>query len=297
MSFTPQPTADGSYTFFSPQFEETFHSLRGAKEEAQEKFIIPCQLAEKAQQQPQLKILDICYGLGYNTAAAIETVWRVNPNSHLEVIALESDLKVPQATTEHHLLDLWSAPIPAFLTTLAQKQSLDYPQLKAQLLIGDARQTVQSVIEQGFCADAIFLDPFSPPHCPQLWTVEFLGLVAQCLDFQGRLATYSCAAAMRTALSLAGLHYTSTMGMNRRSTVASWQPEALTPLSQLDLEHQHTRASIPYRDPDLNESAEIILERRQQEQLRSNLEATSQWRKRWRKKSAVPERIIRKGEL
>lgn len=292
MSLIPQPTADGSSTFFSPKFEETFHSLRGAKEEAQAKFILPSQLAEKAQQQSQLKILDICYGLGYNSAAAMAAIWEANPNCHIDMIALESDLSVPQATIEHHLLNLWSSPIPELLTTLAHEQFLNQPQIKAQLLIGDARQTIQAVIEQGFRADAIFLDPFSPPHCPQLWTVEFLDLVAQCLKVQGRLATYSCAAAMRTALELAGLHYTSTMGMNRRSTVASWEPNTLTPLSQLDREHQQTRASIPYRDPDLNASPETILERRQQEQLVSNLEATSQWRKRWRKKLADYSTVI-----
>ncbi|MDR9402750.1 MAG: MnmC family methyltransferase [Halothece sp. Uz-M2-17] len=292
MSFTPQRTSDGSYTFFSSEFKETFHSLRGAKEEAQEKFIIPCQLANKAKQQSQLKILDICYGLGYNTAAAMETIWAINPECYVEVIALESDLRVPQATTQHHLLDLWSSPIPELLTHLAQQQSFDQPYFKAELLIGDARKTIQDVIQKGFYADAIFLDPFSPPHCPQLWTVEFLARVAQCLHTNGRLATYSCAAAMRTALSLAGLYYSSTMGMNRRSTVASWNVEALPPLSQLDQEHQQTRAAIPYRDPTLEGSTKTILNCRQQEQLNSKLETTSQWRKRWRQKVAQESDIV-----
>jgi tRNA U34 5-methylaminomethyl-2-thiouridine-forming methyltransferase MnmC len=284
MSLTPQLTSDGSYTFFSPEFEETFHSLRGAKEEAQEKFITPCQLAEKAQRQSHFKILDICYGLGYNTAAAIQTIWQVNPNCHLEIIALESDWQVAKAATEHRLLKLWSSPIPELLASLAQQQFLERSDIKAQIVIGDARKTIQVVIQQGFLADAIFLDPFSPPRCPQLWTVEFLALVAQCLDISGRLATYSCAAGMRSALGLAGLYYTSTMGMNRRSTVASWNPDDLSPLSQLDLEHQQTRAAIPYRDPNLDGSTEMILKRRQKEQLTSTLETTSQWRKRWRNK-------------
>jgi tRNA U34 5-methylaminomethyl-2-thiouridine-forming methyltransferase MnmC len=73
------------------------------------------------------------------------------------------------------------------------------------------------------------------------------------------------------------------MGMNRRSTIASWQ-ELPLPLSDLEKEHQQTRAAIPYRDPNLQDSAEIILQRRQQEQLSSNLESTSQWRRRWRQK-------------
>lgn len=284
MSLTPQATADGSYTFFSPEFQETFHSLRGAKQEAEEKFIIPCDLAQKARQQSCLKILDICYGLGYNTAAALETIWKSNPHCQVEMIGLESNLDVPQATINHELLKVWSSPIPELLTTFAQETSLNHPLIKAELLIGDGRQTIQQVIKKGFLADAIFLDPFSPPHCPQLWTVEFLSLVSQCLHREGRLATYSCAAAMRTALSLAGLCYTSTMGMKRRSTVASWDKEAFSPLSQLDQEHQQTRAAIPYRDPNLEDSSDLILARREQEQLKSNLESTSQWRRRWRAK-------------
>lgn len=284
MNFTPQATSDGSYTFFSPEFEETFHSQRGAKQEAQEKFILPCLLSQRAQEKSPLKILDICYGLGYNTAEALETIWKINPECEVEIIALESDIRVPQAAISHHLLNLWSSPILELLTGFAQEHFLSNSHLKATLLIGDARQTIQQVIEQGFFADAIFLDPFSPPHCPQLWTVEFLGLVSQCLHREGRLATYSCSAAMRTALSYAGLFYTSTMGMNRRSTVASWKQEDLSPLSQLDIEHQKTRAAIPYRDPTLQDSTAMILQRRQEEQLHSELESTSQWRRRWRKK-------------
>jgi tRNA U34 5-methylaminomethyl-2-thiouridine-forming methyltransferase MnmC len=284
MSFTPQATSDGSYTFYSPEFEETFHSRQGAKLEAQEKFIVPSGLAQRAKQQSHLKLLDICYGLGYNSAAALETIWEANSNCSVEIIALESDLSVPQSSIRHHLLNLWSSPIPELLTTLAQQQFLDEADLKAKLLLGDARQTIQQVIQQGFLADAIFLDPFSPPHCPQLWTVEFLALVSQCLHCEGKLATYSCAAAMRKALNLAGLYYSSTMGMNRRSTVASWNEDSLGSLSPIDREHQQTRAAIPYRDPTLQDCREVILQRRKQEQLDSNLESTSQWRRRWRQK-------------
>lgn len=280
MRFIPELTSDGSYTFFSPEFEETFHSRQGAREEAQEKFIIPCGLAKTAQQQSHLTIVDICYGLGYNTATALETIWRSNPNCQVTVIALEFDERVPQAAIHHNLLQGWSSPIPEFLTTLAQHHQIHEAPLNAKLLIGDARQTIQQLIQQGVMADAMFLDPFPPPHCPQLWTVEFLALVSQCLHSQGQLATYSCAAAVRTALHLSGLHYTSTMGMNRRSTVASWQSASL-PLSQLELEHQQTRAAIPYRDPSLQDSSPTILQRRRQEQQTSNLESTSQWRRRW----------------
>lgn len=63
-------------------------------------------------------------------------------------------------------------------------------------------------------------------------------------------------------------------------TVASWVATDLPQLRRYEQEHWHTRAAIPYRDPQLSGSAEVILQRRQQEQLVSSLEPTSRWRKR-----------------
>lgn len=87
--FTPQLTEDGSYTFFSPEFQETFHSSFGAKQEAEVRYIEPCQIKELATQQYTIRILDVCYGLGYNSAAALEAIWSVNPQCQIELIALE----------------------------------------------------------------------------------------------------------------------------------------------------------------------------------------------------------------
>ena len=147
------------------------------------------------------------------------------------------------------------------------------------MLIGDARATIE-LVQSGFQADAIFLDPFSPPNCPQLWTIEFLERVAKCLNSKGILATYSCAAAVRTALITAGLKINSTPPIGRRSpgTVASWIT-TLPPLGRREQEHLLTRAAIPYRDPDFSDPADLILQRRQQEQYTSSLIPTSQWKR------------------
>lgn len=281
--FTPQLTNDGSYTFFSPEFEELFHSNSGAKQEAEEKFVKPCQLKKKAEVQTTLKILDICYGLGYNTAAALETIWAVNPDCNIELIALENDPIVPLKAIEYQLLKQWISPIPEYLESLLNNHQVELRKFKGNLLVGDARKTIQTVKKLGFQADAIFLDPFSPPKCPQLWTVEFLNLVTQCLHPQGRLATYSSAAAVRVALQMAGLAIGSTRGVGRRSpgTVASFNRQDLEPLSQQEDEHLQTKASIPYRDPSLEDSSILIHERRRTEQQGSCVETTSQWKKRW----------------
>lgn len=277
----PQITADGSLTFYSPEFGETFHSQFGAKQEAEQKFVVPTQLAQRAT-QPEIHLLDVCYGLGYNSAAALETIWRVNPHCRVTLIALELEVEIPQAAILQGGLQGFDPQVQAVLTELAVQQQVRSRHLHATLYLGDARQSIQQ-LDSSFQADAVFLDPFSPPHCPQLWTVEFLAQVAQFLKPQGRLATYSCAASVRSALLMAGLQIGATPPVGRRSpgTVASFQSADLPELSIQEQEHLQTKAAIPYRDPTGSDSAVMILNRRQAEQQTSSLEPTSHWKKRW----------------
>ncbi|MDZ7953871.1 tRNA (5-methylaminomethyl-2-thiouridine)(34)-methyltransferase MnmD [Nostoc sp. DedQUE09] len=288
-NFTPKLTADGSFTFVSQEFGESFHSHSGATQESFCKFVEPTQLATAAQ-KPILRLLDVCYGLGYNTAAALQTIWDVNPSCCVEIIGLELNPAVPQAAIAHQLFDNWNSKYIEILKQLAFEHQVQTPCLKAKLLIGDARTTITLVRQSGFWADAIFLDPFSPPQCPQLWTVEFIQQLSLCLHPDGLLATYSCAAAVRTALLSAGLVISSTPPVGRRSpgTVATHSKNAeskdhspLTTLSEVEKEHLLTRAAIPYRDPQLSDPTEVIVRRRQQEQQISCLETASHWRKRW----------------
>ncbi|CAN1209838.1 MnmC-like methyltransferase domain-containing protein [Tumidithrix helvetica PCC 7403] len=294
---TLYPTADGSTTFWSETFQEAFHSQFGAKQEAQAKFVIPAQIPEKAailatatnSQTNSLNILDVCYGLGYNSAAAIESVSSVlalskeatdrESSPFLHVIALENDLQVPQQAIAQGLANIWSPSVVEILREVATNQQIVTTGLQMQLLIGDARQTIATVPERW--ADAIFLDPFSPPHCPQLWTVEFMQLLANCLKFDGYLVTYSCAAAVRAAMLAVGFTIGNTIPVGRKSpgTIASLSPDLISPLLKADLEPLQTRAAIPYRDPTLSDVAMTILNRRQTEQNASSLPSSSSWRK------------------
>jgi tRNA U34 5-methylaminomethyl-2-thiouridine-forming methyltransferase MnmC len=280
--FDPQPTADGSFTFFSAEFGQNFHSSYGARSEAVGKYVAGTKLAARAL-QPRLQILDICYGLGYNSAAALAEIWRVNPHCQVEIVALELNPQVPQDAMNYGLLDLWPEPIPSLLAELATGDRIQQHQLTASLEWGDARRTIQTVRDRGFLANAIFLDPFSPRACPQLWTVEFLSMVAACCAPDGLLATYSCAASVRTALLLAGLTVADLPAVGRKSpgTIASWNPALLPALSIMAQEHLLTKAAVPYRDPQLQDLMATILSRREQEQAECQLGSTAQWKKRW----------------
>lgn len=282
-------TADGSKTFYSSEFGETFHSKYGAKSEAEITYLQGCQIERKIKQKNSLKILDICYGLGYNTATLLDFILKNNSQCSIvqrccaiELIALELDETVPKQALENNLLENWSSETREILEELLREKQINLPSIKMQLLIGDARETLAKLVPKNFQADAVFLDPFSPPKCPQLWTVEFLTLVANSLDDEGIIATYSCSAGVRKAFQLAGLTIGNNFSVGRRSpgTVATKGKQPLSPLSAMELEHLQTRAAIPYRDPLLQGTKEIIKLRREEEQAISDLESTSQWKKR-----------------
>jgi tRNA U34 5-methylaminomethyl-2-thiouridine-forming methyltransferase MnmC len=288
MGLIPQATADGSCTFYSSQFGEHFHSQEGAQQEAVQKFVLPCRLPQLAQVQSRIKLLDVCYGLGYNTAAALTAIWQVNPACHVMVLALESDLAVPQQAIAYGLLQPYPVPVQQLLGRLAEEKQLETDHFSAQLAIGDARQTLRQVIPPAWQADAIFLDPFSPPKCPQLWTVEFLQALGDRLSPHGYLSTYCSAAAVRHTLQLAGLQIATLPDPQpphprRRplGTLASHHPPSLPPFPAWEQEHLHTKAAIPYRDPSGCSSPTEIHQRRQAEQALSNAEPTSRWKKRW----------------
>jgi tRNA U34 5-methylaminomethyl-2-thiouridine-forming methyltransferase MnmC len=227
--------------------------------------------------------------LGYNTAAALEVIWAANPTCVVEVIGLELDETVPKAAISPLLLASWSTPVQTILQELALTSCCATKHLQAQLLIGDARQTIQSIQTANFLADAIFFDPFSPRCCPQLWTVDFFSQVVQCLAPNGKLATYSRSASVRAAMLEVGLQV-GTIPVSdghlphewAQGTVGAFTSTELNPLSQMEQEHLQTRAAIPYRDRTLSDSAETIRDRHQQDQRDCQHESTSSWRRRWK---------------
>jgi tRNA U34 5-methylaminomethyl-2-thiouridine-forming methyltransferase MnmC len=289
--WTPEKTADGSYTFFSEEFQETFHSRQGAKAEAFYKFSRATNLTD-AKHCDRLCLLDVCYGLGYNTGMALETIWQANPHCHITLYALELDASVPLGAIVPALLQDWTPTVQGVLQDLAQQQRSQLPMLEATLLVGDARQTIQTLIEQQVQADSIFFDPFSPRRCPQLWSVEFFQQVVRCLAPTGKLATYSRSAAVRAALLEVGLKI-GTIPLDQedwreyrphdwsQGTIGAWDDADLHPLTPMEQEHLQTRAATAYRDPTLTDTAAVILQRHQAVQAVSPAEATTRWRKRW----------------
>ncbi len=71
-------TQDGSIGLYSYADDDVYHSKFGALTEAWDKFIIPSNIDKKINQVNTIRVLDVCYGIGYNTKALMSHV--INKN-------------------------------------------------------------------------------------------------------------------------------------------------------------------------------------------------------------------------
>ena len=284
-------TKDGSYSLRSIFFQENFHSLFGALEETKIKFTAPSDLQRF--KGKSLSVLDICFGLGYNSASLLNKL--IKQESYLNLYALEIDKKpLEYALKNKYFHKLWNPKVKKILDSLYLNDSFDDQFLKCRILWGDAREKI-NIIPAATKFDLIYLDGFSPQKCPQVWTIEFLSKVTQKLNPQGCLITYSSSAAVRKTLRNLGLEiFTINPSFNESTfwsqgtvAIANFDKNKMKPnfnfgkLSVMEEEHLLTKASIPYRDQDLNSSKDDIIKKRLNEQLSSNLLSSKKWRKKW----------------
>jgi len=71
-------TQDGSIGLYSYTDSDVYHSKYGALTEAWEKFVLPSNLDKLINTKKNINVLDICYGVGYNTKALMSYI--INKN-------------------------------------------------------------------------------------------------------------------------------------------------------------------------------------------------------------------------
>ena len=290
---TPCITNDGSLSLNNTYYNEWFHSSSGARKEAQEKFISPAEI-NRLVLKDEIRVLDLCFGLGYNSACLIEEL--LKQKTHLNLWGLEIDQR-PLATAINNPVfrKSWSPTIIKILESINFSGDWIHEKSHGKILWGDARKKILA-LPSSLDFDLIFHDAFSPTKCPQLWSEEFLFTLIQKLAPEGRLITYSSSAAIRGTLKRAGLIIKSiipcdkkrwsngTIGINTKlDNEIIDNAINLRPLSRMEQEHLLTNAAIPFRDPYGNGSPKEILQRRTLEQKIHKFQSTSSWRKRWKK--------------
>ena len=268
-------TDDGSYSINSKEINhkiETLHTSTGAISEAFEKFIKPM----KFNYDEDIAILDICAGLGYNSSAAIDDFIKNSSDSTLTVDMVEISkatlacgLLVPSPIKAHDITKkaIEDELIRQNYATLSGETTQIPENININVFIEDARQTVQSLKDNTY--DAIFLDPFSQNMAPELFSLEFFTQFRRIIKDDGIVATYTSAAPIRDAFIEADFYIGRgpIFGRKQGGTLASPNPLMLdTSLPKNDeIRIALSDVGIPFRDPDLNDNSDVILDRRTEE--------------------------------
>lgn len=226
---------DGSHTLYSKEFDEPYHSTKdGALHESLEKYVKPA-LALQGHKD-KLIILDICFGLGYNTFATLYYIKKNHLNIKVHILSPEFDEGLVRSLADFDFPSEFEN-----IKTIIQKLSRDLiyedEQFKIEILLGDARQSIPQINEK---IDVIYQDAFSPIHNPLLWTKEWFSDVRALCSEDAILTTYSTAAAIRLGLYENGFYiFVHRAEMMRYSTVASLK--MLEGLEYIDMELKKER--------------------------------------------------------
>jgi tRNA U34 5-methylaminomethyl-2-thiouridine-forming methyltransferase MnmC len=194
-------TADLSYTLFSTTYNEHYHSLKsGAFSEALFKHVKPCVDFVLSKDPDSISILDICFGLGYNTLATLYYLDEKKYMGDVEIFSPELD--------EELIRDLKFFPYPKELIfysdvvlAISKNLSFNYGGFNITVLINDAKEIVKNTNKK---FDIIYQDAFSVKKNPQLWEVEFFKNLYRLSKENAILTTYSQAKGVRKILKDVG---------------------------------------------------------------------------------------------
>lgn len=187
-------TKDGSLTLYDKLFNETFHSIYGARNESEYVFI------EKGLKnfpgKAKLNILEIGFGTGLN--AYLSYLNRANNQSiYYEVV---------------ELYPLEAKQIQAISQTLENQffyLQMMHASWNIEQLINDnftIYKRNEDISNAKFINtfDLIYFDAFSPKTQPEIWTIDIFQKLFMCLNIGGALVTYASSGIVKQNLRSVG---------------------------------------------------------------------------------------------
>lgn len=233
------PTNDGSNTLFSKEYNQHYHSCRdGALNESLIKHIIPA--LNYHQQKQKLVILDICFGLGYNTLATLYYLKKQKLQKQLHIYSPELDPALIKSLKEF----VYPKELEEFKPIIEQiSKELYYKDQNytIEVINQDARKVLSDLNDQNITIDIVYQDPFSSDVNKTLWTVEYFDDIVKLLDSNAIVTTYSIATPVRLSMYESGLYIYETKTDNRKSTLAFKTKQEIHPYKYIDMKLKKQR--------------------------------------------------------
>lgn len=207
-------------------FDDIYHPLSGAQQQAHRVFLAGCGLPERWRGQARCVVLETGFGLG-NNFLATWAAWEADAQrcEHLHVVSVEAyplsreQLRLAHAGTlstgaeagPEHALEAEVSAARARVAALVEAwppltpglHLISFAQGRVSLLlcIGDVQKLLPALELQ---ADAIFLDGFAPDRNPPMWSARVLAAIGRKAAPGAMAASWCVARKVRDGLQTAG---------------------------------------------------------------------------------------------
>lgn len=202
----PITCPDGSSTYHSERFDQTYHSVYGALTESEHIFLGATGVQERLSAGKSTRVLEVGFGLGLNCLLSADQA--LMHGTPLYFHSLENALLDPALLAALNYRRLLKLPALSDRLLIALRERRDLPELQIQLAESvELRLSISDATTQELPMDtyhACYLDAFSPDVNPECWQPDFLQRLYGSLCNGGVLATYSARSSVRRALAQAG---------------------------------------------------------------------------------------------
>ena len=239
------PTKDGSNTLFSKLYNQHYHNPDdGAINEALSKHIIPAFAFHK--DKKELNILDICFGIGYNTFSTIYYCLQNSLNIKLNIFSPELDGNLIKSL-ENFAFPKEFDSIKHIINSIAQTSKYEDEKIKIEVFIGNARDYIRSFEKNSF--DIIYQDAFSSDVNFELWTKEYFDDIYRLCKDSCIISSYAVATPIRLSMNEAGFFIYEHRPIKRKITLAFKNKQnILGKFVDMELKKQRNKAAVALHD-------------------------------------------------
>jgi len=142
-----------------------------------------------------LHILDICFGLGYNTLATLYYIKVNKLDIKVHIYSPEFDSKLLKSLKNFHYPKEFSN-FKNIIDKLSSNFQYEDDKCKIEIFNGDAREYIKQLNN----IDIVYQDAFSSDVNHFLWTVEYFKDIKNTLSNDAILTTYSIATPIRLSI-------------------------------------------------------------------------------------------------
>lgn len=207
-------TEDNTFTLYSREYNDYYHSLSGALLETTHIYINHC-LKKLLTRKKDLRILDIGFGTGLNALCsyAISTEQNLNiAYFAIEPYPLSHEIVQKLNYTSIHNLRSYT---DAF-TLMHKHRKSTLINISSNFWFSFIKSKIEEVSLPTCFFDGVYFDLFKPTSMPQCWSVEVFTKIYKSLNINGILVTFSCKGWVRQNLNKAGFEIKKIKGIGQK---------------------------------------------------------------------------------